>query len=133
MWQWHCQVVVQLPYLSSARHVVLQLHFMLNGTVPLHAGVLLSCAGDVNCLKVPQDVDDLSILFLTDILPTAWHATEMGEVHEGDVVAIWGAGPGGHEACLVPELGKACAASRWRVIVSGHKPGYHAAVARIMQ
>eukprot|EP00775_Hariotina_reticulata_P009983 gene9983-10138_t len=54
--------------------------------------------GDVNCLKVPQGVDDLSVLFLTDILPTAWHATEMGEVHEGDVVAIWGAGPVGQLA-----------------------------------
>jgi threonine dehydrogenase-like Zn-dependent dehydrogenase len=55
----------------------------------------LSCiAGDVNCLKVPEGLSDHDVLFLTDILPTAWHATEMGEVHDGDVVAIWGAGPG---------------------------------------
>ena len=37
---------------------------------------------------------DDDVLFLTDILSTAWHANELGEVHEGDVVAIWGAGPG---------------------------------------
>lgn len=43
---------------------------------------------------------DLDVLFLTDILPTAWHANEMGEVHEGDVVAIWGAGPGGLQGAL---------------------------------
>jgi threonine dehydrogenase-like Zn-dependent dehydrogenase len=48
----------------------------------------------VNCLKVPEGLADHEALFLTDILPTAWHANEMGEVHEGDVVAIWGAGPG---------------------------------------
>eukprot|EP00879_Flechtneria_rotunda_P000578 GHRR01000686.1.p1 GENE.GHRR01000686.1~~GHRR01000686.1.p1 ORF type:complete len:446 (+),score=129.49 GHRR01000686.1:589-1926(+) len=50
---------------------------------------------DSNCLKVPEGLDDLDVLFLTDILPTAWHATEMGEVGPGDVVAIWGAGPVG--------------------------------------
>lgn len=54
----------------------------------------LAPAADSNCLKVPEGIADLDVLFLTDILPTAWHANEMGEVHEGDVVAIWGAGPG---------------------------------------
>lgn len=43
---------------------------------------------------MPAGVDDLDAVLLTDILPTAWHATEMGEVGPGDVVAIWGAGPG---------------------------------------
>jgi hypothetical protein len=33
-------------------------------------------------------------LYLTDILPTAWHGTELGEVGPGDIVAIWGLGPG---------------------------------------
>eukprot|EP00879_Flechtneria_rotunda_P031804 GHRR01034784.1.p2 GENE.GHRR01034784.1~~GHRR01034784.1.p2 ORF type:complete len:114 (-),score=21.94 GHRR01034784.1:87-428(-) len=56
---------------------------------------LFACfEADSNCLKVPEGLDDLDVLFLTDILPTAWHATEMGEVGPGDVVAIWGAGPG---------------------------------------
>lgn len=50
---------------------------------------------DVNLLKVPEGMDDNKVIFLSDILPTAWHATEMGEVGKGDVVAIWGAGPVG--------------------------------------
>lgn len=50
---------------------------------------------DHNVLKVPEGVDDLDAVLLTDILPTAWHATEMGEVGPGDIVAIWGAGPVG--------------------------------------
>lgn len=33
-------------------------------------------------------------LFLTDILPTAWHGTELAEVGKGDTVAVWGVGPG---------------------------------------
>jgi threonine dehydrogenase-like Zn-dependent dehydrogenase len=65
-------------------------------------------AGDVNCLKVPEGLSDHEALFLTDILPTAWHANEMGEVHEGDVVAIWGAGPGesrrGHRVRSLTQL-----------------------------
>lgn len=50
---------------------------------------------DMNCLKVPEGLTDEQALFLSDILPTAWHANTLGEVHEGDNVAIWGAGPVG--------------------------------------
>ena len=54
-------------------------------------------------LKVPDHLTDMQVVLLSDILPTAWHACEMGEVHKGDVVAIWGAGPGtldtGTHAC----------------------------------
>ncbi|GAQ85860.1 Sorbitol dehydrogenase [Klebsormidium nitens] len=60
---------------------------------------------DVNLLKVPNDAADEKYLFLSDILPTAWHATELGEVSEGDTVAIWGAGP-------VGILAAHCAAAR---------------------
>ncbi|KAH9541979.1 hypothetical protein CY35_14G090800 [Sphagnum magellanicum] len=50
---------------------------------------------DVNCLKVPDELDDEHSIFLSDILPTAWHANELGHVGQGDNVAIWGAGPVG--------------------------------------
>ena len=56
-----------------------------------HAGC---AAADVNVLKVPEGMTDMSVLLLSDILPTAWHSTEMAEVQKGDRVAIWGAGPG---------------------------------------
>lgn len=60
----------------------------------LAAAVCYCPAADANVLKVPEGVDDLDAVLLTDILPTAWHANEMGEVGPGDIVAIWGAGPG---------------------------------------
>eukprot|EP00897_Mesotaenium_endlicherianum_P008671 jgi/Mesen1/7832/ME000417S07141 len=53
------------------------------------------CAGDVNLLKIDSNLPDTRVLFLSDILPTAWHANELGMVGEGDNVAIWGAGPVG--------------------------------------
>jgi len=48
---------------------------------------------DQNTLPLPDDVPDEKALYLSDIVPTAYHATEMAEVKEGDTVAIWGLGP----------------------------------------
>ncbi len=39
-------------------------------------------------------MSDKKVVLLSDVLPTAWHATELGGVSKGDRVAIWGAGPG---------------------------------------
>jgi len=53
---------------------------------------------DFNCLKLPgKEGDDLEddFVLLADIFPTAWHATEQAHVHEGDTVAVYGAGPVG--------------------------------------
>ncbi|EFN59413.1 hypothetical protein CHLNCDRAFT_8842, partial [Chlorella variabilis] len=50
---------------------------------------------NLNCLKVPASLSDNQVVLLSDILPTAWHSCELGEVAEGDRVAIWGAGPVG--------------------------------------
>ena len=63
-----------------------------------HQGRLLMCdcahAADLNCLKVPEGMSDKKVVLLSDVLPTAWHSTELGGVGKGDRVAIWGAGPG---------------------------------------
>jgi len=48
---------------------------------------------DVNLLKVPKNLPDEKLLFLSDVACTGWHANEMGEVKKGDVVAVWGCGP----------------------------------------
>ncbi|KAG0623445.1 hypothetical protein M758_3G175400 [Ceratodon purpureus] len=53
---------------------------------------------DNNCLKVPEGLSDEQVIFLSDILPTGWHANELARVGEGDNVAIWGAGPVGMQA-----------------------------------
>jgi len=48
---------------------------------------------DINCLPIPDDVPDEKALYLSDIICTAYHACEMGEVKPGDSVGIWGMGP----------------------------------------
>ena len=62
-----------------------------SNTIP---NTLIWFLGDLNLIKVPSDLSDNQVLFLSDILATGWHATELGNVHDGDSVAIWGCGPG---------------------------------------
>lgn len=49
--------------------------------------------GDVNLLKLPEDVPDEAGLYLSDVIATSWNCVVDTVVYEGDVVAIWGAGP----------------------------------------
>ncbi|GBU19606.1 MULTISPECIES: zinc-dependent alcohol dehydrogenase [Methylobacterium] len=53
---------------------------------------------DVAPMKVPEGMDDESVLFLTDILPTGWQGAEHCEIKGGETIAIWGAGPVGYFA-----------------------------------
>lgn len=49
--------------------------------------------GDVNLLKLPDDVPDEKGLYLSDVVSTSWNCVVDTGVKEGDIVAIWGAGP----------------------------------------
>ncbi|MCY7285680.1 MAG: glutathione-dependent formaldehyde dehydrogenase [Cyanobacteria bacterium CAN_BIN43] len=48
---------------------------------------------DVGPLKVPDDLTDEQVLFLTDIFPTGYMAAENCQIKQGDIVAVWGCGP----------------------------------------
>jgi threonine dehydrogenase-like Zn-dependent dehydrogenase len=56
--------------------------------------VRVPCA-DVGPFKIPAEMTEEQVLFLTDILPTAYQAAEMGSIQEGDTVVVFGAGPVG--------------------------------------
>ncbi|KTC93846.1 MULTISPECIES: zinc-dependent alcohol dehydrogenase [Legionella] len=53
---------------------------------------------DVGPIKVPNDIADEKVLFLSDILPTGYMAAENCQIKSGDTVAIWGCGPVGQFA-----------------------------------
>ncbi|GAA2596161.1 zinc-dependent alcohol dehydrogenase [Dactylosporangium fulvum] len=53
---------------------------------------------DVGPLRIESDLSDEQVLFLSDILPTGYMGAEMCEIRQGDVVAVWGAGPVGQFA-----------------------------------
>jgi threonine dehydrogenase-like Zn-dependent dehydrogenase len=53
---------------------------------------------DVGPIKVPPELTDDQVLFLSDILPTGYMAAEACDIKPGFVVAVWGCGPVGQFA-----------------------------------
>ena len=53
---------------------------------------------DVGPIKVPDELKDEQVLFLSDILPTGYMAAEACAIKQGQVVAVWGCGPVGQFA-----------------------------------
>ena len=45
--------------------------------------------GEVNLLPIPEEVKDEQALYLSDILPTSYHAVVDTGVKAGDVVGVW--------------------------------------------
>ena len=59
---------------------------------------------DVGPFKVPDNLTDEQVLFLTDILPTGYMAAESCNIQSGDTVAVWGCGPVGQFAIKSAQL-----------------------------
>ena len=53
---------------------------------------------DKTHIKVPSNLTDEQVLFLSDIVPTGWQAAVQCDIQPDDTVAIWGAGPVGQMA-----------------------------------
>src|SRR5436190_5086254 len=60
---------------------------------------------DVGPIKIENDdLSDEQVLFLSDILPTAYMGAEFCDIKGGDVIAVWGAGPVGQFAVASAKL-----------------------------
>lgn len=66
---------------------------MLGGYSGGQAEFLRVPFADVGPIKVPDDVPDEKVLFLSDIFPTGYMGAENAEIEPGDTVAVWGCGP----------------------------------------
>jgi len=53
---------------------------------------------DVGPIKVPEELSDDQVLFLSDIFPTGYMGAEMCNIQPGDTIAVWGCGPVGQFA-----------------------------------
>lgn len=53
---------------------------------------------DVGPIKIPSDLPDEKVVFLSDIFPTGYMGAENCDIKPGDTVAIWGCGPVGQFA-----------------------------------
>ena len=54
----------------------------------------------VGLVRVPEPVTDAQAITCSDIWPTAWFGAKLAEIGDGDVVAVYGAGPVGLFAVL---------------------------------
>src|SRR5437764_8404010 len=59
---------------------------------------------DVGTLKIPNEIPDEKVLFLSDIFPTGYMAAEMCDIKEGQTIAVWGCGPIGQFSMLSARL-----------------------------
>ncbi|MFT3770670.1 MAG: zinc-dependent alcohol dehydrogenase [Minicystis sp.] len=50
---------------------------------------------DVGPMKIPDDMTDEEVIFLSDIVPTGFQAAEMANIRPDDTVAVFGCGPVG--------------------------------------
>jgi threonine dehydrogenase-like Zn-dependent dehydrogenase len=53
---------------------------------------------DVGTLKIPGELSDEQVLFLSDIFPTGYMAAENCSITPSDTIAVWGCGPVGQFA-----------------------------------
>jgi len=53
---------------------------------------------DTGALKVPDNLTDEQVLFLSDIFPTGYMGAEFCNIKGGETIAIWGCGPVGQMA-----------------------------------
>jgi threonine dehydrogenase-like Zn-dependent dehydrogenase len=71
---------------------------MMGGYAGGQAEYLRVPHGDVGPIKVPDELTDDQVLFLSDVFPTGYMAAENAEIEPGDTVAVWGCGPVGQFA-----------------------------------
>ena len=66
----------------------------------LQAGFARVPFAHTNLVPIPPGVTDDQAIMVSDIFPTAWFGARLAEVSDGDVVAVFGAGPVGQLAAL---------------------------------
>jgi threonine dehydrogenase-like Zn-dependent dehydrogenase len=59
---------------------------------------------DIGPLKIPDEVPDEKVIFLSDIFPTGYMAAENCNIKGGDTICVWGCGPVGQFAIASAKL-----------------------------
>lgn len=69
-----------------------------------HAEFIRVPFADVDCVKVPEGLEDESVVFVSDALATGYMGADFCQIKPGDVVAVWGAGGVGQMAIASAKL-----------------------------
>ena len=89
------EVVEAMLKLGQATAGVLGYSHLTGGFAGGQAEYLRVPLADVNLQKMPEDLSDHQLVFLSDIFPTGYMAVEQCGVQPDDTVAVWGCGPVG--------------------------------------
>lgn len=72
---------------------------------------------DMNCGKIPDNVNDVQAVMVTDMMSTAWHGVDHTDIELGDSVVVFGVGPVGLSA-----IGAAVLKGAGRLFAIGTNP-----------
>lgn len=71
---------------------------LTGGFAGSHAEYVRVPFADFGAYRMPAELTDDLAVYASDTAPTGWMAAEMCAIHEGDIVAVWGAGAVGQLA-----------------------------------
>jgi threonine dehydrogenase-like Zn-dependent dehydrogenase len=57
-----------------------------------HAQFIRVPFADHGAFKIPEELNDDQVIFLSDTLPTGYMAADLADIRPGDTVAVWGCG-----------------------------------------
>ncbi|HZU97729.1 MAG TPA: zinc-dependent alcohol dehydrogenase [Planctomycetota bacterium] len=69
-----------------------------------HAEYIRVPFADVDCVKVPEGLEDEQVVFVSDALATGYMGADFCRIDDGDVIAVWGAGGVGQMAIASARL-----------------------------
>ncbi|BAY93072.1 MULTISPECIES: zinc-dependent alcohol dehydrogenase [unclassified Tolypothrix] len=73
---------------------------LLGGYAGAQAEYIRVPFADVGVVKVPPDLPDEMLLFISDAIPTGYMGAELCDIQPGDTVAVWGCGAVGQFAMI---------------------------------
>ncbi|NIZ89541.1 zinc-dependent alcohol dehydrogenase [Kineococcus rubinsiae] len=114
---WHCErgefslcdttnpnAAAQQPLLGYPSGGIYGYTHPFGGYAGSHAEFVRVPFGDVNCFSVPEGVNDVAALFVSDAAPTGYMGADFCEITPGDTVAVFGAGAVGLMAAASARL-----------------------------
>lgn len=71
---------------------------LTGGLAGSHAEYVRVPFADFGAYRIPLDLEEETVVYAADAVPTGWMAAELCDIQGGDIVAVWGAGAVGQLA-----------------------------------
>jgi threonine dehydrogenase-like Zn-dependent dehydrogenase len=88
----HPKPELQEPLLGYPTAGIYGYTHAFGGYAGSHAHYIRVPFADNDCFQVPEGLSDEQVLFLSDAAPTGYMGADFCNIHQGDIVAVWGCG-----------------------------------------